>query len=186
MSYLLTFKESENKKNIAQADTEKNALNRKLQSLESEIRTKNKELEFSNNKLLISNDEKGKIVKEAESEKYALQSQIKVLEEKYNAAQIEIERLKKSQIIKSTQKRSTPKKLNKSNLTESIIKCCKKSVGSIFGIDKLVNIGFDENKFRDLVQETYAITIGKYDFVSCKTFDDVKNMVARKANIKLE
>ena len=114
-----------------------------------------------------------------------MQSQIKLIKDKYNAAQIEIEKAKKPQVIQNTQKRRTPNKLNKSNLTESIIKCCKKPFGSIFGADRLVNIGFDENKFRELVQDTYAITFGKYDFASCKTFDDVKKMVARKANIEL-
>lgn len=186
LSDLLTFKESEIKKNISQAETEKKCLNRKVQSLESEVRTKNRELDIVNNKLRISNEEKDKIVQEAESKINELQSQIKLIKEKYNTAQIEIEKAKKPQVIQSTQKRSTPIKLYKSNLTESIIKCCKKPLGSIFGTDRLVNIGFDENKFRELVQETYAITFGKYDFASCKTFDDVKKIVARKANIKLD
>lgn len=186
LSDLLTFKESEIKKNISQAETEKKCLNRKVQSLESEVRTKNRELDIVNSKLRISNEEKDKIVQEAESKINELQSQIKLIKEKYNTAQIEIEKAKKPQVIQSTQKRSTPIKLNKSNLTESIIKCCKKPFGSIFGTDRLVNIGFDENKFRELVQETYAITFGKYDFASCKTFDDVKKIVARKANIKLD
>ena len=186
LSDLLTFKESEIKKNISQAETEKKCLNRKVQSLESEVRTKNRELDIVNSKLRISNEKKDKIVQEAESKINELQSQIKLIKEKYNTAQIEIEKAKKPQVIQSTQKRSTPIKLNKSNLTESIIKCCKKPFGSIFGTDRLVNIGFDENKFRELVQETYAITFGKYDFASCKTFDDVKKIVARKANIKLD
>lgn len=186
LSDLLTLKESENRKNIFQAETEKKYLNRKAQSLESEVRTKNKELDIVNNKLRISNEEKDKIVQEAESKINELQSQINLLKDKYNAAQIEIEKAKKLPVILSTQKRSMPNKLNKSNLTESIIKCCKKPFGSIFGTDKLDNIGFDENKFRELVQETYAITFGKYDFASCKTFDDVKKMAARKANINME
>ena len=185
LSNLLTLKESENKKNVSQAETEKKNLNRRVQILETEVRTKNKELDIVNNKLRISNEEKDRIVQEAELKINELQSQIKLIKEKYNTAQTEIEKAKKPQVIQSPPKRSAPNKLNKSNLTESIIKCCKKPFGSIFGTDRLVNIGFDENKFRELVQETYRITFGKYDFASCKTFDDVKKMVARKANIEL-
>lgn len=185
LSDLLTLKESENKKNVSQAETEKKNLNRRVQILETEVRTKNKELDIVYNKLRISNKEKDQIFQDAVSKQNELQSQIKLLNEKYNATQIELERVKKQQILQSTQKRSTPPKLNKSNLTESIIKCCNKPFGSIFGTDRLVNIGFEENKFRELLQETYAITFGKYDFTSCKTFNDVKKMVARKANIEL-
>lgn len=186
LSDLLSLKEIENKKNISQAADERNFLNKKVQSLESELIAKKSELDIVYNKLRISNKEKDQIFQDAVSKQNELQSQIKLLNEKYNATQIELERVKKQQILQSTQKRSTPPKLNKSNLTESIIKCCNKPFGSIFGTDRLVNIGFEENKFRELLQETYAIKFGKYDFTSCKTFDDVKKMVARKVNIKLD
>lgn len=75
------------------------------------------------------------------------------------------------------------KKLNKQNLIETIIKCCKKPFGRVFGTDKLDNIGFDENKFRDIMQDDFGLHFGEYEFSACITFDQVKQLVARKANI---
>lgn len=77
-------------------------------------------------------------------------------------------------------------KLDKYKLVDTILKCCSYSYSSIFGIDKLVKVGFSETKFREIMKTKYGITFGTDELSTCKTVENLKQHVAKRAKIIID
>lgn len=52
---------------------------------------------------------------------------------------------------------------------------------SIFASDKLSEIGFQANKCIEYLNSNYGISISSYEIAKCKTFGDLKSLIATKA-----
>lgn len=81
---------------------------------------------------------------------------------------------------------NTSCKLNKWNLVDAILKSCSYPMGSVFGTDTLNKVGFNELKFREIMETTYGISFRTNELSICKTVNSLKEYLAQKANIKID
>lgn len=127
-----------------------------------------------------------------------LENQKKIIEHACEQIQAELnlERSRSTQRGKTSQesnnqnsKKSSAKsaraKQHISNLTDvaNVILSCCSTQKSIFGRDRLTDINFDVNKLIAVLRNGYEINISYNDLSECYTFDDVKKVVALKANV---
>lgn len=87
-------------------------------------------------------------------------------------------------IILDQKEKQTPN-LNRWNLVDAVIESCPTRRGSIFGRDKLQKVGFDENRFREIMKTKYGITLNSKELSVCITIDDLKKYVAQLTGTKL-
>ncbi len=82
------------------------------------------------------------------------------------------------------EKKLPKKKLRVYDIANIIIPYCSYK-GSIFVSDKLVKIGFQTNKCIEDLNSNYGISISNYEIANCKTYGDLKSLIATKAGLLL-
>ena len=91
--------------------------------------------------------------------------------------------LKKEKTSQEDSKQSK-RKLKVYDIANIIIPCCSYK-GSIFASDKLSEIGFQSNKCIKILNNLYNISISNHEMDICKTFEDLKVLIATKAVLRL-
>lgn len=86
--------------------------------------------------------------------------------------------------ISHENKRLLKRKLQVYEIANVVIPYCSYK-GSIFASDKLSKIGFQANKCIEYLNSNYGISIGSYEIARCKTYGDLKSLIATKAGLLL-
>lgn len=93
------------------------------------------------------------------------------------------QQLKKSNISQED-KKLLKRKLQVHEIANVVIPCCSYR-GSIFASDKLSKIGFQANKCIEYLNNNYGISIDNYEIAKCKTYGDLKSLIATKTGLIL-
>lgn len=100
----------------------------------------------------------------------------------YENKQYELQ-LKKTKTYEEESKRSK-RNLQIYDIANIIIPCCSYK-SSIFATDQLSKIGFQANKCIETLNDNYGINISYNDIARCKTYADLKSLIATKAGLRL-
>lgn len=93
------------------------------------------------------------------------------------------QQLKKSKIYQED-KKELKRKLQVHEIANVVLPYCSYR-GSIFASDKLSKIGFQANKCIEYLNSNYGISIDNYEITKCKTYGDLKSLIATKAGLLL-